>query len=251
MILSMPWSLRIALLLVLASAGAFVGSKRPFVCDAEKICKVAQLSACPEPESSLVSNTCKIAWLERSLWSFERLAQLPRGGGPGGGDFLRSLARQAGISACPEADVVDREYESRRQQAEEARRASSPPELEGDSSAEPTERRTTGIVKREAPAVDGELDPSVISQEVRARIGAVKACYERALKRNSNLSGKVKIRWTIGATGAVSAVEVEEDGMGDAGVAACLEGLVRHWRFPAPSRGSVDVVYPFVFEVAR
>ena len=36
-------------------------------------------------------------------------------------------------------------------------------------------------------------------------MGAVKVCYERALKRNPNLSGKVKIRWTITAAGTVSA----------------------------------------------
>ena len=110
---SMPWSLRLVLLLVLAGAGVFAWGKRPFVGDAEKVCRVAELSACPWSESSLVGNDCKIAWLEHSMWRFGRLAQLPRGGGPGGGDFLRALAREAGLFACPEADVVDREFEKR------------------------------------------------------------------------------------------------------------------------------------------
>lgn len=121
----------------------------------------------------------------------------------------------------------------------------------GDTGAGSTEKRITGIVKSEAPAVDGALDPSLVSKEVRTRIGAIKACYERALKRNPNLSGKVKVRWTITAAGTVSAVEIEEDSMGDSEVASCIKGLVSRWRFPAPSGGSVDVVYPFVFQASQ
>ena len=121
----------------------------------------------------------------------------------------------------------------------------------GDTGAGSTEKRITGIVRSEAPAVDGELDPSLVSKEVRTRIGAIKACYERALKRNPNLSGKVKVRWTITAAGTVSAVEIEEDSMGDSEVSSCIKGLVSRWRFPAPSGGSVDVVYPFVFQSSQ
>jgi outer membrane biosynthesis protein TonB len=121
----------------------------------------------------------------------------------------------------------------------------------GNTGAGLTEKRVRGIVKSEAPAVDGELDPSLVSKEVRARLGAIKACYERALKRNPNLSGKVKIRWTITAAGTVSGVEIEEDSMGDSEVSSCIRGLVIRWRFPAPSGGSVDVVYPFVFQASQ
>jgi hypothetical protein len=121
----------------------------------------------------------------------------------------------------------------------------------GSTGAGLTEKRVTGIVKSEAPAVDGALDPSLVSKEVRTRIGAIKACYERALKRNPNLSGKVKVRWTITAAGTVSAVEIEEDNLGDNEVSSCIKGLVSRWRFPAPSGGSVDVVYPFVFQSSQ
>ncbi len=121
----------------------------------------------------------------------------------------------------------------------------------GDTGAGLTEKRVRGIVKSEAPAVDGELDPSLVSKEVRTRLGAIKACYERALKRNPNLSGKVKVRWTITAAGTVSSVEIDEDSLGDSEVTSCIRGLVSHWRFPAPSGGSVDVVYPFLFQASQ
>lgn len=121
----------------------------------------------------------------------------------------------------------------------------------GDTGAGQTEKRVTGVVKSEAPAVDGELDPSLVSKEVRTRLGAIKGCYERALKRNPSLSGKIKVRWTITAAGTVSSVEIEEDSMGDGEVSSCIKGLVSRWRFPAPSGGSVDVVYPFVFQSSQ
>ena len=114
-----------------------------------------------------------------------------------------------------------------------------------------TEKRVSGVVRSEAPAVDGELDPALVSKEVRARIGAVKACYERALKRNPNLSGKVKVRWTITAAGTVSGVDISDDSMGDSEVSSCIKQLVARWRFPAPSGGSVEVEFPFVFTASQ
>jgi TonB family protein len=249
----MPWSIRLVLLLVLTGVGAFVWSKRPLVSDAKKVCNVAALSACPSPESSLVGNVCKISWLEHSMLHFGRLADLPHG--PGGGDFLRGLAREAGVSTCPEADGVDREFETRQHQAEDDKRALAEPEPESTAGRDPgedrTEKRVSGVVKSEAPSVDGPLDPSLVVKEVRTRIGAIKACYGRALKRKAGLSGRVKMRWTIATAGTVTDVEIEEDSVGDSEVTSCMKGLVRRWRFVAPSAGSVQVVYPFLFEPVK
>lgn len=121
----------------------------------------------------------------------------------------------------------------------------------GDVGSGVAERRVSGIVKHEAPAVDGELDPNVVAKEVRARMGAIKGCYERALKRNPSLSGKIKIRWTITAAGTVSGIEIDEDTLGDSEVASCIKRLIAGWRFPAPSGGAVEVVFPFVFQASQ
>src|SRR5581483_4600127 len=95
------------------------------------------------------------------------------------------------------------------------------------------ERKVTAVVKSEAPAVDGKLDTNNIVREVRARMSAIKLCYERALKRNPNLSGKVVIRWTITAAGTVTGVDVDQDNLNDSEVTGCIKGLVARWRFPA------------------
>jgi hypothetical protein len=113
------------------------------------------------------------------------------------------------------------------------------------------ERRISAVVKSEAPAVDGELDPGIVAKEVKARLSAIKTCYERALKRNPNLGGKITIHWTITAAGTVQGVDVENDSLGDSEVANCIKGLVARWRFPAPSGGAVEVSYPFVFTAAQ
>jgi outer membrane biosynthesis protein TonB len=109
------------------------------------------------------------------------------------------------------------------------------------------ERKVTGIVRAEAPAVDGELDPGIIAKEVRTRMSAIRACYERALKRNPGLSGKISLRWTITAAGTVTGVDIESDTMGDPDVVSCIKALVGRWRFPAPAGGTVEVSFPFVF----
>ena len=121
----------------------------------------------------------------------------------------------------------------------------------GGTGAAASEKKVSGVVKSEAPAVDGELDPAMVAKEVRTRLGAIKACYERALKRNPNLSGKVVIHWTITQAGTVSGVDVESDTLGDAEVASCIKSLVARWRFPAPSGGSVEVSFPFVFQSSQ
>ena len=113
------------------------------------------------------------------------------------------------------------------------------------------ERTVKAAIKTETPAVDGELDPNMVAKEVRSRLGAIKACYERALKRNPNLSGKVVIHWTITQAGTVSGVDVEQDTLGDAEVASCIKSLIARWRFPAPAGGSVDVSFPFVFQASQ
>jgi hypothetical protein len=122
---------------------------------------------------------------------------------------------------------------------------------EGGTGSAAAEKKVSGVVKSEAPAVDGELDPGLVAKEVKSRLGAIKACYERALKRNPSLSGKVVIHWTITAAGTVSGADVEQDTLGDAEVSSCIKSLISRWRFPAPAGGSVDVSFPFVFQASQ
>ena len=122
---------------------------------------------------------------------------------------------------------------------------------EGSTGSVGPERRVSGIVKTEAPAVDGQLDPGIIAKEVRARMGAIRACYERSLKRNPGLGGKIVLHWTITAAGTVTGVDTSSDSMGDSEVVDCIKKLVLRWRFPAPQGGPAEVEFPFVFQASN
>jgi hypothetical protein len=114
------------------------------------------------------------------------------------------------------------------------------------------ERAVKGIVKDSTPTdVDGSLDPSVIAKEIRSRLGAVKACYESGLKRNPNIGGKLQLRFEVSSVGKVTSADIENDTMHDDEVASCIKSRVMTWRFPAPSGGSVQFSYPFIFQASK
>ncbi len=102
-------------------------------------------------------------------------------------------------------------------------------------------------VKAEAPEVDGSLDGDAIAKVVRARLRSIQDCYEKELKRDASLTGKIEIEFTIGAGGEVEDARVSSNKMGSAAVGDCIVSRVRRWRFPQPDGGRVTVNYPFIF----
>ena len=108
------------------------------------------------------------------------------------------------------------------------------------------------MVKDSAPMdVDGTLDTAAVAREIHSRLGAVKACYEAGLKRNPNIGGKLVLRFEVSTIGKVTSAEIDQDSMHDDQVASCIKSRVMTWRFPAPSGGSVQFSYPFIFQAAK
>lgn len=101
-------------------------------------------------------------------------------------------------------------------------------------------------------AGSGDFDSSIVLRTIRNRIGAIRACYERQLKRNPTLAGKVTVEFTILTTGSVSRVAVKENTTGDEAIGRCVSKTVGRFRFnPGPEGGSVTFAYPFVFARQR
>jgi hypothetical protein len=46
-------------------------------------------------------------------------------------------------------------------------------------------------------------------------------------------------------------VDIDQDSLNDSEVTGCIKALVARWRFPAPSGGSVEVSFPFVFQASQ
>ena len=94
----------------------------------------------------------------------------------------------------------------------------------------------------------GSLDGDVIRRVFRRRQASIRAVYEKALKRNAKLAGKLVVRVVIGADGRVAKAEIAEDTVGDDDLAQALLAVVRRFRFPKPpGGGTVEVRYPFIF----
>ncbi|MGD8861781.1 MAG: AgmX/PglI C-terminal domain-containing protein [Myxococcales bacterium] len=94
----------------------------------------------------------------------------------------------------------------------------------------------------------GDFDASLVVAMIRKRIGAIRACYERELRRNPTLAGKVTVEFTIQPRGNVTGVKVVANTTGDNAVGKCVANAVARFRFnPGPDGGSVTFSYPFVF----
>jgi TonB family protein len=106
-----------------------------------------------------------------------------------------------------------------------------PPEVSGDGAAHAD--RSQSSIQR------------VINREKRRLVRV----YENWLKRDPNLSGRLKIKFTILASGAVSNVVVVSSTTNNSSFDSNIIRYVKRWQFPAVTgAGPVEVVYPFVFD---
>ena len=91
---------------------------------------------------------------------------------------------------------------------------------------------------------DGDGSKGDIAKKVASRAGAVKACYEAALRDNPDVSGKVKVSFTVGTAGTVTDVTVSG---ADGGFKDCIEGKFKSIRglpiLTAPKQFSQSFVF--------
>ncbi|MDH5674616.1 MAG: TonB family protein [Myxococcales bacterium] len=94
----------------------------------------------------------------------------------------------------------------------------------------------------------GDFDANLVVAMIKRRIGAIRACYEKELRRNPTLAGKVTIEFAIQPRGNVTGVKVTTNTTGESAVGTCVANAVQRFRFnPGPEGGAVVFSYPFVF----
>lgn len=96
-------------------------------------------------------------------------------------------------------------------------------------------------------AGSGRLDSDYLDRVLRQRVRDIRRCYERVLPDNPDLSGRLVVQFTVGASGRVDDVSLPENEVG-AQVGDCVEGRVRRWRFDPPEGGSVTVRKTYILE---
>ncbi len=102
-------------------------------------------------------------------------------------------------------------------------------------------------VTRYVDACPGTLtDPAGVDRVARASAGAVRACYERELRSNNSLRGRLTARLFINTSGRIDNVQVST-AMNSRALADCVKGTLRRLTVP-PSRGGCatrDLNYDF------
>lgn len=93
----------------------------------------------------------------------------------------------------------------------------------------------------------GEVDAAAVAARIRGQLGGVRSCYERALRANPDLRGRLEVRFTLGETGRIT--RIQSSGLSQAPeVGACVSQRLRALAFPPPRGGSVDFSFPFVLD---
>jgi hypothetical protein len=106
-----------------------------------------------------------------------------------------------------------------------------------------------------APAQDGRpppnlgrLPPEKIQHIVREQFGRFRLCYEKGLASNSELRGRVTVKFVIDTDGTVAKVADGGSDLPDPNVVSCVVKGFGALRFPPPNGGPVTVVYPIMFD---
>ncbi len=96
-----------------------------------------------------------------------------------------------------------------------------------------------------------ETNGSIKTAELQKVFGKYSAqaqkCYERALKKDPNLAGRLFLSITISTDGSVASVDAQPDTLRSDEVNQCLEQLAEGWSFPKPTGGAAKVRKPYSF----
>lgn len=143
---------------------------------------------------------------------------LGRAGGPGGGDTEKRVAggleKQGldGKKVITDADVKDKE------------------------------RQKVVRVGGGAGDTDGELPKSVVAAYMNSKAGAIKACYQKGLQSNPDLSGSIKVRFLIQPSGSIAGAKMESSSLGAESVETCIMNNIKSWKFPQAKNGGGTTV---------
>jgi len=101
-----------------------------------------------------------------------------------------------------------------------------------------------------AASSNAKRDNSAINAIVASHKTSIRMSYEKYLKRNPSLAGKVTVRFTIAASGSVTKTVVVENSTGNSELEEEIIRKIRMWTFDPIAEGDVTVTYPFVFTSA-
>lgn len=90
-------------------------------------------------------------------------------------------------------------------------------------------------------------DSAMTRAGLSGKAGQARGCYERALRNNNTLSGRLTMSVRVGPQGQVCSANVASNTLGDPGVASCVAQMFRSSSFPPPQGGCMDAQVPMNF----
>jgi len=110
------------------------------------------------------------------------------------------------------------------------------------------ERKIAGVTKATSTDVFGDVDKTSIKAAIKHRTSALQHCYNKALRTQPDLAGKMTYTIAISVMGSVTKVEIEEDTVGSAAVTTCARAKIQGWRFPMDgAEEGAEVTFSVVF----
>jgi hypothetical protein len=90
----------------------------------------------------------------------------------------------------------------------------------------------------------GALEPALVLEHLREVEHRLEICYGQGLQRNPGLAGTLRLRFVVDERGRTRELVVEEDGLGDEQVAACVRALLeaRGWSALHPQEATEVVL---------
>lgn len=101
--------------------------------------------------------------------------------------------------------------------------------------------------KNVAP-VGGRLAKSKILRGINADLSGLRSCYEKELKKDQRLQGKMVVGFVIDQDGQVARANIRSSEIDNKRVKSCIVSRVRRLKFAKPDGGSVEVAYPLNFK---
>ena len=95
--------------------------------------------------------------------------------------------------------------------------------------------------------VTGHLDSEIIRRVIRRHRRGMQACYERQLRSDPTIEGRLVVRFTITPDGDVAIAIITENDTSDSDLGDCVLAELRRMTFPE-SDTSIEVTYPFLFQ---
>ena len=130
-------------------------------------------------------------------------------------------------------------------------------DISGEATAKPD--AIDGTVTKKKPRVPTKLCYAMVAGETAAYKETVKKviakndgpiwnCYEQVLKQQSDLKGRIVVKFVISMSGTVQSAAIEQDSVGSTVLAACVLSRVKNLKFPIPEGGSAFMSHPFIFK---